>query len=381
MTGLPDVTPIEAIPNGARSLDGNLFWSEDVFADDMERLFATLWIPAGHATDIPKPGDFFVRTIGRDSILVVRGKDDTVRAFYNICRHRGSRLVLEDEGHLDRVLCPYHAWAYGLDGGLLKAPLIESRSDFKRQDYGLNTVRLEEWNGVLFICLSQDTQPLNEQLAGVPDFSHYSLADLRLAHRIEYDVEANWKIICENYGECYHCPLAHPQLNRVSDFRNVGWSVKGALWNGGPMEVNDGFNTMSNSGKSKFQPLSPRAEDGNKIHYYHLYPNLLFSVAPDYLMTHTLWPLAPNKTRVICTWLFAPSEMERESFDPSDVIDFWDLTNRQDWELCARVQQGTGSRGYQQGPYQDMEVCVYTFDAWYLQHMGHAGVAENGGVG
>lgn len=361
-------TAVSELPVGARTLPGHLFWSPETFAADMERVFSRLWICVGRAAELPEPGDFISRLVGRESILLLRGEDGRVRAFYNVCRHRGSRLVLEEKGRLSRVLCPYHAWAYGLDGRLKAAPLTEKKPGFERGEHGLVVLRLEEWMGFLFVTFDAQAPPLKEQLAGLPDLSRFPLAGLRLLEQRVYDVEANWKVLCENYGECYHCPLAHPQLNRVSDFRNVGWSVRGEFWNGGPMRLNDEFNTLSTSGRSDRPLLTEAPEDRGFVQYFHFYPGFFLSIAPDYAMTHTLWPLAPDRTRVVCDWLF-PEGVS----DASDVVEFWDLTNRQDWELCARVQQGTGSRGYLQGPYHDLELCVYTFDTWYLEFMNGQG--------
>ncbi len=364
-------TAVTELPEGARTLPGDLFCAPATFAADMERVFLRLWICLGRGAELATPGDFVTRIVGGESILLLRGEDGEVRAFYNVCRHRGSRLVLEDQGHLNRVLCPYHAWAYGLDGRLKIAPLTDKKPGFQRDEHGLVGLRLEEWMGFLFVNFDADAPALGEQLAGLPDLSRFSLAGLRRVEQIVYDVEANWKILCENYGECYHCPLAHPQLNRVSDFRNIGWSMRGEFWNGGPMRLNEEFNTLSTSGKSQRPLLTEDAEDHNFVHYFHFYPGFFLSIAPDYAMTHTLWPIAPNHTRVVCDWMFP--EASAEGFDPSEVIELWDLTNRQDWELCARVQQGTGSRGYVRGPYHDMELCVFTFDSWYLEYMNGGG--------
>jgi Rieske 2Fe-2S family protein len=364
-----EATPVRSIPEDARTLPGEVFSSCEIFAADQDRIFSRLWVCVARGVDLPAPGNFITLELASESILLLRGDDGEVRAFYNVCRHRGSRLVLEEGGQLNRILCPYHAWAYGRDGRLNHAPLTDNQPGFVRENLGLVGIRIEEWMGFLFINLNDEAPPFSEQIAGLPDLSRFPLAKLKTVAKIAYDVEANWKVVCENYGECYHCPLAHPQLNRVSDFRNVGWSMRGEFWNGGPMQINEEYSTLSTSGKSDRPLLSPDESDSSFIQYLHLYPNLLLSIAPDYAMTHTLWPLAPGRTRVVCEWMFPEEVASAEGFDAKDVLDFWDLTNRQDWELCARVQHGASSRGYRQGPYHEMELCVYTFDSWYLKYM------------
>lgn len=355
----------------ARTLRGDLYRSPALFVSELDRLFAKLWICVGREADVPEPGDFFTQELGPESLLVVRGDDGEVRAFHNVCRHRGSRLVLDGEGcGLKRFQCPYHAWTYGLDGSLQNAPLMERHAAFRRQDFPLLAVRLDSWMGLLFANLDRKAGPLADQLDGMPDLSRFRLGELRRVERKVYDVEADWKLIGENYGECYHCPLAHPHLNRVSDYRNVGWSFRGGFFNGGPMEINEGFNTLTMSGKTDRPPLTDLEEDHRRVHYYHLFPGTFLSVLPDYALVHTLWPVAAGKTRVVSDWLFPAATADAEGFDPSDAVEFWHLTNQQDWELCARVQLGIRSRGHRPGPYSELEGCVHTFDAWYRDYMG-----------
>jgi Rieske 2Fe-2S family protein len=189
---------------------------------------------------------------------------------------------------------------------------------------------------------------------------------------MEYEVAANWKLICENYSECYHCPGAHPQLARISDLiaRSSRPQEIGRCFNGGPMQLREGIETMSLSGR-RTVPVIPglSADDHRYVYYYVIYPNLLLSPHPDYVLTHTAWPLAADRTRVVCEWLFTPEAVARPGFDPADMVDFWDVTNRQDWALCERTQRGAASRGFRPGPYQPTEDCVHTFDRWYADLM------------
>jgi Rieske 2Fe-2S family protein len=246
---------------------------------------------------------------------------------------------------------------------------MEDHPSFDRADYPLLGLRLESWTGLLFVSFDDEAAPLARQLESFPDLSRFRLGELSLVERRSYDVEANWKAVGENYGECYHCPLAHPHLNRVSDYRNAGRSFQGPFFNGGPMALNPDCNTMTLSGRTDRPTLTEVEDDRRSAHYFHLYPSLLLSVLPDFVLVHSLWPVDPGRTRVVCDWLFPAETVERDDFDPSDAVEFWDLTNRQDWELCARVQLGVRSRGHRPGPFNELEVCVRTFGRWYLDYM------------
>lgn len=357
---------------GARTLPREPYTSDTLFEREQEKIFSKLWFCAGREEEVAKPGDFFTRQLGGESLLVVRGEDARCRAFFNVCRHRGARLIGEAAGSaLKRLLCPYHAWSYGLDGTLKQVPLMDETTCFDRGDYPLIEVCIESWMGFLFLNLDTAAAPHADQLEELPDLSRYQLPALRRGSRITYDVDANWKLLAENYGECYHCAIAHPQLQRVSDFRSGGTSIHGPFFTGGPMELRPGFDTMSTSGRGQLPPIPGLgAEDHRFVHYYNLYPNLLLSLHPDYVMFHTLWPEGPGRTHVICEWLFTTEAITQDGFDPVDVVGFWDLTNRQDWELCTRVQQGASSRGFRPGPFQAIEVSSYNFDRWYLDIMG-----------
>jgi Rieske 2Fe-2S family protein len=303
--------------------------------------------------------------------MIVRGQDSKVRAFFNVCRHRGSRLLDVTAGSgLTRILCPYHAWTYELTGELQQAPKMPA--SFVRCDHGLVPVRLGERYGLLFVNFAEQAPSLERWLADMPNLEKYRMLDLVPVRQVQYTVHANWKLICENYSECYHCPGAHPQLHKLTELiqRSERPMEIGACFNGGPMRLRNGVATMSNSGERRL-PLIPglTAEDARYVNYYVVYPNLLLSPHPDYVLLHYLLPTAPDCTLVHCEWLMTPAALAEPDASRDDVIDFWDLTNRQDWQLCERAQQGVVSRGYRQGPYQTSEDCVHMFDRWYADRM------------
>jgi Rieske 2Fe-2S family protein len=360
----------------ARTLPAAVYTAPEILAIEQAGLFARTWLCVGREADIPGAGDFFTRELAGDSVIVLRGADGLVRAFFNVCRHRGSRLIDETSGWgLNRILCPYHAWSYRLDGNLAQIPGKpgpRAEESGGREGLGLVPVNSGSHDGFIFLNLDSAAPPLASSLGDLPDLSRFRLAELRRGWRRTYEVQANWKLICENYSECYHCPGAHPQLARLSELisRSHRPMEIGANFNGGPMELKSGIETMSLSGK-RTVPVIPglSADDHRYVYYYVIYPNLLLSPHPDYVLTHTAWPLAPDRTRVVCELLFTEEALARPGFDPSDMADFWDLTNRQDWALCERAQLGAGSRGYRPGPYQSSEDCVHTFDRWYAERL------------
>jgi Rieske 2Fe-2S family protein len=355
----------------ARTLPAAAYTSADVLALEYAAVFGKDWLCVGRAADIPKPGDYFLKDIGPDSIIILRDTDGSIRAHCNVCRHRGSRLLDAPSGHgLARILCPYHAWTYHLDGTLQGAPGMGL--DFCKVKFSLNPVRLSQHEGFLFITLDPNAVPLQQYFAQLPDMRRFHMPDLVCGKRIEYVVDANWKLIAENYSECYHCAGAHPQLFKISDLiaRNDRSQEIGNCFNGGPMKLRDGIETMSMSGKSTLPTIPGLSHDDCRyVHYYVIYPNFLLSPHPDYVLTHTAWPISPGKTRIVCEWLFTKEAVADPKFDPSDVVEFWDVTNKQDWVLCERTQLGAQSRGFSPGPYQSTEDCVHTFDKWYANRL------------
>jgi len=354
----------------ARTLPGKLYSDEAIFRQEQARIFGSMWLCVGREEDIAEPGDYFTCTIGHERLLMVKDKRGQARAFFNVCRHRGARLVQQDSGcGLHRITCPYHAWTYANDGRLVSAP--DMADEFDREGFPLVAAQCESHAGFLFISLDKDAEPLGDYLSDLPDLSRYRMGELRRGARVDYEVAANWKLICENYNECYHCALVHPQLHRISDARSGGTMQHGRCFAGGPMLLNEGFNSMTLSGHSD-RPVIPglSAADHKTINYYTVFPNFLLSLHPDYVLTHTIWPLGPQRTRVVCEWFFTREAMQQADFDPADAVEFWDITNRQDWSLCERTQLGTLSRGYRPGPYHKGESVVHAFDDWYLERMG-----------
>ena len=336
----------------------------------MERFYCESWICAGRANQIPKAGNYFLREVAGESIIITRDREQKIHAFYNVCRHRGTRLVTDAEGSFSgRIQCGYHGWTYGLDGLLIGAPHMDEANGFCREDYPLYKVHAAEWDGNLFINLDPEAEPLEKQLADLPQkFAPWRMQDLQLHKRIVYDVKANWKLIMLNYNECLHCPVLHPALNRLTNYLGADNERPQPTYVGGAMGFRNGAETMSMDGKRRRDYLPGlNEEEREKVCYYAIYPNFLLSLHPDYMMTATLWPIACDRTQIIAEWHFHPAEMSKPNFESADAIEFWDLTNREDWKICELSQAGIESRAYQPGPYSAREALLHAFDEMILR--------------
>ncbi len=348
----------------AMTLPGRYYTGGEIFRQEMERFFFKKWICAGRTEQVAKAGDYFLCEVGGESIIVTRDAAGGLRAFYNVCRHRGTRMCRESHGAFaGRIQCPYHAWTYGLDGKLMGAPHMED-AGFRREEYPLHAVQVDSWDGHIFLNLSAQSQSLASQLGDLPQkFAAWKMEELRLYKRIVYAVKANWKLIVINYNECMHCPVLHPMLSRITDYLSGENDIPNQAYIGGSMEFRGAAQTMSMDGAIHREYLPGLTETQRKqTLYYTIYPNLFLSLHPDYMMTHTLWPLAPNATRVICEWHFHPAEMSKADFTAEDAVAFWDTTNREDWGISELSQLGIGSRAYVPGPYSPREGLPAAFD-------------------
>ena len=358
---------------GQRTLPGEYFTSAQVWAAERERVFGRSWLLAGHVSELPGPGSYFLHELDRESVVVLRGADGALRAFHNLCRHRGSRLCLAPRGELGHAIqCPYHAWTYGLDGALRAAPNMAEVEGFERADYPLRPVAVESWQGFLFVHLAADPPPLAETLAALEGrFGAWRLPELVSVHQTVYEVAANWKLFFHNYSECYHCPTVHPQLNRLTPFRNTENDLDEGAVLGGPMWMTNPEGSMTMHGGRCAPPFPDlSAEQRARVYYYTLFPSAFLSFHPDYVLVHRARPLAIDRTRIVCDWFFHPEATAAPGFDPRPAIEFWDLTNRQDWELCANAHRGVVSAAWTPGPYSELESQLAAFDRQYLAALG-----------
>jgi Rieske 2Fe-2S family protein len=361
----------ETFQPGAKTLPQRYFVSPEIFTEEQQKIFSKQWVFVGHQSQLAEAGDYFLNEVAGESLIVTTDQRSTIRAFYNVCRHRGSRLIENRDGQLSAAIqCPYHAWTYGLDGRLIGAPHMSDVPEFNKNDYSLRPVNIALWEGFIFVNLA-DSPALPEEwfapLAG--KFSRWNLPSLCSARQIDYDVRANWKLIFQNYSECYHCLGVHPELSKISPHDSSENDLTEGPFLGGFMRIaSDKSLTMS--GHTCALPVGDFGdEDFRFVFYYSIFPNMLLSLHPDYVMVHQLLPQSPERTLIFCNWFFHPEAFEREDFKPEDALEFWDMVNKQDWHVCELSQQGIASRAYKPGPYSARESIPAAWDREYLRHL------------
>ena len=357
-------------PAGAQTLDASWYVDKDVFEREREGIFNHSWVCAAHAGDLQQPGSFVTVTVAGESLIVTRDAQGRIRAFYNVCRHRGARICETDRGVFKgSIQCPYHAWTYALDGSLIAARNMDETPGFDKRAYPLKEAATGIFEGFIFVALEPDT-PFDAAFAPLANrFTAWNPASLQRAARIEYDVRCNWKLIFQNYSECYHCPVIHPQLERLSPSESGRNDLAEGPYLGGYSELREGRASIANGEGTRKALPGVGGEELRRVYYYTIFPSLLLSLHPDYVMAHFVEPVAPDRTRIACEWYFDANAMNDPGSDPRDAVEFWDLTNRQDWHVNELTQLGLSSRAYEPGPYSAQEGLLHAFDRHYLQLM------------
>jgi glycine betaine catabolism A len=366
------------------TLPSSWYRSERIFQLEKERIFCRDWICVAREEELAQANAWRVLNICGESILLLRHRDGRLRAFYNVCRHRGSRLCRDADAPAGqarlpggigggRITCPYHQWTYDFDGRLVSAPHLTAADGFDPTLFSLYPVGVAQWGGFVFVNLTPgEAGTLEQSLGGVPERTvRYPLADLRIGHSIRYEVAANWKVICENYNECYHCGGVHPELCEVVPaFRERGGASLD--WSRG-IPHRDGAYTFTTTGTTRRRPFPTLNEDERVRHKGELvYPNLFVSLACDHVATFLLHPRSAAHTSIDCHFLFEPLEIAKPDFAPEDTVAFWDLVNRQDWAICEQVQQGISARVHERGYYAPMEDFNLDVRRYVLERLGDA---------
>jgi Rieske 2Fe-2S family protein len=346
--------------------------------DERDAVLHGEWFCLGRLDDLglDRPNRLAVVDVAGESVLVTSDDRTVLHASYNVCRHRGSQVHPVDPGRREPLLCgasalrcPYHSWTYGLDGRLLRAPHADLAA-VDPEAFRLAPVLAESWGGFVFVHLTPErAAPLAEAVAGpARSLANYGLDRLVTGTTMTYEVAANYKVLLENYNECYHCGPVHPELCRlVPAFAGGG---QGLDWGQG-IPHRDGAWTFTLDGTSTRAPLPGLTEAERVRHKGDLaYPNLMVSASADHVAAFVLWPRAVDRTDVVCTLLFAPEEAARKAFDPGDARALWDLVNRQDWGICESVQRGMSSRSYRHGWFAPMEDDSLDIRRWLLPRVG-----------
>ena len=360
-----------------RTLPREAYLSPEHFVREKERIFCREWFCVGREEELAAPGDYVVKDVAGESILIVRTRDGGLRGHYNVCRHRGSQLVPDCRAgtFAGGIRCPYHSWTYTLEGDLRTAPFLEEADGLARSELSLHPVGVDAWGGFVFVQLTPADaaahgHTLAAQLGAVPGrLRRYPLAELRVARRITYEIQANWKVMLENYNECYHCGPVHPELCRlVPAFKQRGGSELD--WERG-IPHRDGAWTFTTTGTTDRAPFEGLDEDERIRHKGELvYPNFLLSLSAEHVAAFMVFPHGPDRTTIVNEFLFHPSEMAKPGFDPADAVDFWDLVNLQDWAICQSVQRGMASRVFRSGYYAPMESASLDIRRYIAERLG-----------
>ncbi|MGG4386124.1 aromatic ring-hydroxylating dioxygenase subunit alpha [Priestia megaterium] len=340
------------------TLKGELYTSPTIFKLEKEHIISKSWILVGFAYEVAKPGQYITTRVEDENILIVRGKDSVLRAFLNVCRHRGAKLCSAPSGKTGAIRCPYHSWSYSLDGSLIGVPnTSHCREELvHNENYALDSVHLEVWHGMIWINLSEnplsieeslDTQIL-ERFGELNTFSRYQIQNLEVAHRKDYEVQANWKLIVENFQECYHCSSIHPELTAaLPEFRS-GVGTQNSVGTGAKFD--DTLEAFSINGKGSRPMLKGLLPEDDRTYFgMTILPLVFINLTPDHVIIHRIIPISAGKSKVICEWLFDPEEMAKPEFDPRDAVELFHRVNLQDFEACEWCQENMGSKAYKEG--------------------------------
>ncbi len=350
------MTSVSLPPSLVATLPGSIYADPAVFAREQELIFERMWFAVARSSELASPGAFATKQVGRENVLIVRGRDQQVRAFLNVCRHRGARLCSDESGQLRRnIQCMYHAWTYGLDGKLVAAPNLTKMQDIDRDEYGLLPVHLREWLGYVWVCLADEPPPFetdviaaaDERLGGEGLIGGWQVDELAVGRRITYDVKANWKLIIENFMECYHCATIHPELTEMLPEFAGGYAAQAFIGHGAEFrEDAQGFTIDGSEGLDRI----PGVDEDHDRRYYAITirPQVFINLVPDHVIFHRMYPLAVDRTIVECDWLYLPGVVESGA-DLSRSVELFDRVNRQDFEACEATQPGMSSRAYRAG--------------------------------
>ncbi|GAP45586.1 aromatic ring-hydroxylating oxygenase subunit alpha [Streptomyces azureus] len=347
-TGLPE-SLIATLP-------GDHYTDPEIFRLEQEHIFESMWFCAARSSELSKPGAFRTVDVGRESVLLTRSRDGSVRAFFNVCRHRGAKLCTQESGEVKRAFqCPYHAWTYDLNGKLVAAPNLTKMPDIGRTEYGLAGVAVREWLGYVWVCLAENPPSFEQsviadvvaRLGDVESIERYDVESLEVGRRIVYDVKANWKLIIENFMECYHCATIHPELTEVLPEFADGYAAQFYVGHGAEFGSDvQGFTVDGSQGLDRIPTVSE--EQDRRYYAITVRPQVFINLVPDHVIFHRMFPVAVDRTIVECDWLYLKGVVA-SGRDVSRSVELFDRVNRQDFDACERCQPAMSSRLYAKG--------------------------------
>jgi glycine betaine catabolism A len=374
------------------TLDQPFYTDQQIFDLEWKKIWSHYWLFAGTTAEIPKAGDFFTYQANHDSIIIIRGDKGEIFAHYNTCRHRGSVVCLKERGNSPKLMCPYHQWVYNKDGSLFKARLMPE--DFDKSSHGLEPVKLEVVSGLIFISLSENPPDFAPVIRDFKPFlDPYKVDKAKVAFRKSYELKTNWKLVAENFRECYHCGIAHPEYcsvvvganltessEAVNSERRIAWQQKGLTIDTINFEndsfhfairypLRPGFESYSLDGKPVAKPMGDHKDFDAGVLGMVLIPGFWMDAVSDYMWFMRVTALAPGKTVIDLTWLVDESAVEGIDYSVERLTEFWKITGEQDWRLCENNFKGIECSRYQSGPYAPVEDEVAKFISWYLERL------------
>jgi Rieske 2Fe-2S family protein len=358
------------------TLGSSDYTSWETYDEEREKIWWGDWVCVGRTEEVANPGDYIVRDVAGESIFIARNAEGHLGGFYNVCSHRGTKFLDDDAaGNVRKAFrCPYHAWTYDLNGQLIGTPNVKEDEFFDRSLYPLHPVNVGDHAGFLFVNLSTEPRPLMDALTdgaeSITAFERFHMEDLRIGVRLVYEVEANWKIVVENYNECLHCPQIHPELVQVVPLFRFGEVWDEETRDDGNRMV-EGATSFTKNGRSELPPFPDLPPDDYNMYFgSYEFPNLMLNLHPDCVMYYIGFPKGPNHTTIVSEYLFRPETIGGPSFKPEPTVELWDLISKQDWEVCARAQTGVGSRAFTTGVYPRQDRFLYWFNEEYRLMMG-----------
>jgi len=372
-----ELAPSELPPSLMPTLPGHSYTDPLVFEQEQERIFEAHWFAAARAAEIVDPGSFRTVDVGRENVLLVRGRDRVLRAFLNVCRHRGARVCMQESGTGQRKLqCGYHAWTYSLDGALMAAPNLTTMEDVDRSRYGLIPVHVREWLGYAWVCIADEPPSFEETVVGavtdrlgtVEVIDGWEIDKLDVGRRITYDVKANWKLIVENFMECYHCATIHPELTEVLPEFADGYAAQYYVGHGAAFGDDvQGFTVDGSEGVDQLPGVHP--EHDRKYYAITVNPQVFINLVPDHVIFHRMYPVAADRTVVECDWLYLPGVVESGK-DLSRSVELFHRVNEQDFDAAERCQLASNSKAYTGGGVLvPSEHHIALFHEWVTQQL------------
>ena len=345
----------ETLREGAHTLERDYYVNPQILIKEYDNIFLNNWICAGRSSELSKNGEYKTFNMSTESAIILRDSIGNLKAHANVCRHRGTRICDKLSGKFSNVE---------------SLKLIEHRytvNNFDKEDYPLHSISIAEWEGFIFINFNDHPEKFENAFSPIlKKFENWDISELIPLETKTYNVAGNWKLVIQNYCECYHCPILHPELAAITPYLGGRNDMHSGPFLGGYMNLNKDKQSVTKSGQLCCPPLNNVDKDDlNKVYYYSIAPNMLISLHPEYVMYHTVWPNGVDKCIVNCSWLFNKDIINSSKYNTLDAVNFWDMTNKQDWHISELSQLGIQSKKYLPAPYSGQESLLAAFDQYY----------------